>query len=328
MPAMSRALFLPPSRIVPMLVKLGVSLVCCTGFSLFAQTATQDIDRAQMLRNQGRLQQDPYSQENGVADDGRAAASPNDPDLGEQQILKRAEHYEPFTASIGAPFYYTSNVALVRRGEQGDFLVAPDVSLSYAPRITRTFFGEITVQQEMFYYDRFSNLDFGSFDLRLGFVYYLPQLHNLVLRAEYDFNRLTDDSFDEFYSNHSILLSAELPIRIGRAQQITFGADANLSFYADPGGPQRSEFDVFAGYAVNLTRAFSLNAAARLFIRDYYEQDRVDVSEVLALSANYRFTKWFTAGVVSTFASSQSSQSVFDYDVANVGGAVTFAVKF
>lgn len=305
------------------------SVACCVvAAGVQAQTASQDIDRASLLQNQSRLHQDPYSDENGVADDGRAAASPNDPDLGEQEILKRVERYEPFTVSVGAPFYYTSNVALSRHGAHDDFLVAAAAAVTYAPRITKTFFGEITVQQQFFSYDRFSNLDFGSFDLRLGFAYYLPQVHNLVLRAEYDLNRLTTDSFDEFYSNHTIFLSAELPFRIGRAQQVSFGADANLSFYADPDAPQRNEFDLYTGYDVKVTRSLSLDAVARLFIREYSQSDRVDVSEVLALSANYRFTNWFTAGIVSSYASSQSSQSVFDYNVVNIGGALTFALKF
>ncbi len=315
-------------------VSIGALATVCAAMlgiatqSAVGQSASQAVDRAQLSRDQARLQQDPYSDENGVASDGRAVASPNDPDLGEQEILKRVERYEPFTASVGAPFYYTSNVALARHHAEGDFLVAPAASFTYAPRITRTLFAEVGVQQQMFYYDRFSNLDFGSFDLRLGLTYYLPQVHNLVLRAEYDFNRLTTDSFDEFYSNHSIYLNAELPFRIGRAQQVSVGVDANLSFYADPDGPQRNEYDIYLGYAVNLTRSLSLNAVGRIFIRDYDEQDRVDVSEVLALSANYRFTRWFSAGVVSTLAASQSNQDVFDYTVANIGGAVTFTVKF
>ncbi len=294
----------------------------------FAQTASQDVDRAQLLRSQARLQQDPYADENGVADDGRAAESPNDPDLGVQEILKRVERYQPFTASVGAPFYYTSNVALARRGGEGDFLVAPGASVAYVPRITRTLFAEVAVQQQMFYYDRFSNLDFGSFDLRLGFSYILPQVHSLLLRAEYDYNRLTTHSFDEFFSSHAVFLSAELPFRIGRAQQVSVGSDASFSFAADPDAPQRDEYDIYVGYSVSLTRALSLSAVGRIFIRDYAEGDRTDVSEVLAVSANYRFTKWFTAGIVSTFASSQSNQSAFDYDVANIGGALTFAVRF
>ena len=308
---------------------VGIALFCsAVPLCVFGQSPTQDVDRARLLQNQTRLQQDPYGEENGVADDGRATASPNDPDLGEQEILKRSQYYQPFTASVTTPFYYTSNVALSRRNEQGDFLVAPAASFTYAPRITKTFFGEITIGQQMFYYDRFSELDFGSFDVRIGAAYYLPQLHNLTLHAQYVFNRLTTDNFDEFFTNHSLFFNAELPFRIGRAQQVTFGADADFSIYANEDAPQRHEFDLYVGYAVNLTRSLSVDAVGRIYLRDYVNVDRTDVSELLAVSATYRFTKWFSAGVVSTFGSSQSNQSIFDYNIANIGGSVTFAVKF
>lgn len=259
----------------------------------------------------------------------RAAATPNDPDLGEQEILKRVERYQPFTASVAIPFYYTSNVALVRSGERGDFVEAPIAGFTYAPRITRTFFGEVSIEDQQFYYNKYDEFNFGSFDIRVGVAYYLPQVHNLILRAEYDYNRLTlSDSFDSFFQDHSIFLSAELPFRIGRAQQFSLGADAHLSFAADPDRPQRTEFDLYAGYNVNISRSFSLDAVGRLFIREYYEGDRTDVSELLAFSANWRVTRWFSASFVSTFAWSQSNKSVFDYDVANVGGAIAFTLKF
>src|SRR5204862_4132954 len=68
------------------------------------------------------------------SDLGNVAAAPGDADLGEQQILKRVEGYQPFTISAGAPFYWTSNVALTRSGEQSDFVVAPAVAAFYEPR--------------------------------------------------------------------------------------------------------------------------------------------------------------------------------------------------
>jgi hypothetical protein len=271
---------------------------------------------------------DPYSLENGV-DDGHAVESPNDPDLGEQQILKRIERYEPFSVSVATPFYYTSNVALANSGERGDLLVAPTAGITYAPQFSRTFFGAFTVQQQSFYYDRYGDLDFGSFDFRAGLLYILPKLHNLILRGEYEYNRLTfSNSFNEFFSNHSVFVSAEVPFRIGRAQQFSLGADANLSVHAEPAPPRRHEFDLYAGYAVNLTRSFSLDAAGRIFVRDYYTADRTDVSEVFALTANYRVTKCFSASAASTLAWSQSSKSVFDYSVANIGGALSLNFRF
>lgn len=298
------------------------------GSALAQEPAVRNVDRARLLQEQSPMQSDPYSEENGV-DNGRAMESPNDPDLGEQEILKRIDRYEPFAVSLSAPFYYTSNVALVRSGEESDLLFAPGFGITYAPRFTRTLYGMFAIQQTFFYYDRFSDLDFGSSDFRAGLTYLLPKLHNLLLRAEYDYNRLTfSNSFDEFFSNHSLAFGAELPFRFGRAQQVSLGTDANISLHADPDGPQRNDFDLYAGYSARLTRALTLDAVARLFVRDYHESDRVDVSEVLAISANYRITKCLTAGAASTFAWSQSNQSVFDYDVVNIGGAFTLSFRF
>jgi hypothetical protein len=285
-------------------------------------------DRAELLRSSTPPAGDAYSEENGV-DNGRAAESPNDADIGEQEILKRIERYEPFTASVATPFYYTSNVALARKGEQGDLLFAPTAGVFYAPRFTSTLYGSFSVQRQEFYYDKFTALNFGSFDFRAGLSYIVPKAHNLLLHAEYDYNRLTfSNSFHDFFSNHSIFLSAELPFRFGRAQQVSLGVDTNVSLDSSPSAPQRDEFDVYVGYAVSLTRSLSFGAVGRVFVRDYRNINRTDVSEVFALTANYRITKNFSAGAASTLAFSQSNKSVFDYNVANVGGALSLTFKF
>jgi len=315
----------PPLRIAAALLAT-MTVLGCLG-SLHAQQVSVQ-DRAQLLRSSSPTSTDPYSDENGVVNN-QAVETPNDVDIGEQQILKRVERYEPFSASIATPFYYTSNVALVRSGEQSDVLIAPAAGVTYAPRFTQTLYGSFTVQHQQFYYDKFSSLNFGSFDFRAGLSGILPKFHNLVLRGEYDYNRLTaSNSFNGFFSNHSIFLSAELPVRIGRAQQVSLGADTNVSLGATPSAPQRDEFDVYLGYAVSLTRSLSVGAVGRVFIRDYRSLSRTDVSEVLALTANYRITKHFSAGAASTLASSRSSKSVFDYDVANIGGALSLTWKF
>ena len=55
---------------------------------------------------------------------------------------------------------------------------------------------------------------------------------------------------------------------------------------------------------------------------------QLSAGEILALTANYRVNKYLTLSAVSTLAASQSNQSVFDYQVANLGGAVALQVKF
>jgi hypothetical protein len=304
----------------------AVAAVAPLSFLNAQQVSVQD--RSQLLRSSPPPTADPYSEENGV-DNGRAAESPNDADIGEQEILKRIERYEPFTATVATPFYYTSNVGLTRRGELGDVLIAPVAGVTYAPRFTSTLYGSFSVVRQEFYYDKYTALDFGSFDFRAGLTYILPKAHNLVLHAEYDYNRLTfSNSFNDFFINHSIFLSAELPFRFGRAQQVSLGVDTNVSLDSSPSIPQRDEFDVYLGYAVSLTRSLSFGAVGRVYVRDYRNISRTDVSEVFALTANYRITKYFSAGAASTLAWSQSSKSVFDYNVANVGGALSLTFKF
>jgi hypothetical protein len=151
----------------------------------------------------------------------------------------------------------------------------------------------------------------------------------MVWRAEFWYNRLTEkDSFESFFDNYSIFLNAEVPFRIGRAQQITLGVDGNISVDADPEQPRRNDYEVYMGYNLALTRAITLDAVARVVARQYQLTDRVDVSEILSTSANFNFNRYFSASVISTLAANQSNHAVFDYKVANVGGLLSLSVKF
>lgn len=257
-------------------------------------------------------------------------SSPNDADLGEQQILKRTEEYQPFTASLSSPIFYTSNVALTPNNEKSDVVIAPVAGLYCDPRITKSLYLHFGAREQIFYYGKYTGFDFGSLDAEAGLSYYLPQLHNLLLRAEYDFNRLTsgDQLGAEFFSNHTIIVDAELPFQINRAQRVTLGVDTNLSLGADHQSPRRNDYESYLAYSVFLTRAFSIDAAGRVVVRDYHQNDRTDVSEILSASANYRLTNWCTLSAISSFAHSDSNHDAFDYNVGNLGGAVSLAVKF
>jgi hypothetical protein len=306
---------------------LACALALCVLIKSAPAQTSQDLDRAQLL---GAPQPSvgPVVTTTGV-EDGHVVASPNDPDLGEQQILKHAEAYEPFTVSVGVPFYWTSNVALSNSGEESDLIVAPSVGVSYEHRFSKTLHGSVGVSEQLFYYDRFSEFDFGSFNVGAGLRYLLPELHNLTLSAQYNYNRLTfDDSFEDFFSNHSLTFAADLPFRIGRNQGLSVGLLTNVSLAADPEPPRRSDFEAYVSYSLALSRSLSLSASGRIVLREYHDTSRTDVSEVLALSATYRIMKYFSASAISSFAANQSSQGVFDYEVANLGAAVSFAIRF
>jgi len=294
-----------------------------------ARAQSSAADRARLLRTESAFQTPNNVSAEGV-DQNYAATSPNDSDLGEQAILKRVESYEPFTLETGVPVYYTSNVALVDHGQVGAAITAPVVGLTYAPRFPHSLIGNFTLRQQFFYYSNdLSSFNFASFDAIAGLAYYAPKLHNLALRANVDFNRLTGtDDFDSFFSNLGLVLNAEVPIAIGRAQLISLGTYANISLYADPQPPRRNDFGLYAGYAVSLSRNFSLNAATTFVVRPYDSGGRTDVSEILSLSGTYRIRDWLTVSAVSTFVANQSNQSVFDYNVFNIGGGVSLGWRF
>ena len=295
-----------------------------------AQGQPSAADRARLFRGQATLVPPtaPGVSPEGV-DQNYAVESPNDTDLGEQAILKRVEKYQPFYFETGVPIYYTSNVALVDRGRVSDVIIAPVVGLTYSPRFQKTLYGEFTLRQQFFYYQDFSSFNFASFDAIAGLVYYVPSAHNLALRANIDYNRLTGtDNFDDFFSNVGLVLSAEVPFAIGRAQQISIGANANVSLYATPDPPQRSDFGVYVGYAANLTRRLTVSAAGQIVVRPYHHGGRTDVSEIISGSANYRILDWFTVSAIASFVANQSNQDVFDYEVGNAGGGITFSWRF
>ena len=239
------------------------------------------------------------------------------------------EEYKPFTISIYSPFFWTSNAALVSKGAQDDVFVAPGVTLMYEPRITETLYAQVGVVQQFFFYNQLTELNFASLDVIAGLHYYLPQFHNLSLRGYYDYNRLTDtENFDEIFVDNSIILNAELPFRIARAQQLLAGVALNLSFEGNPQSPRRNNYSLYGSYDVALTRSFSLDAGFQFVVRDYYSGDRTDVNEILSVSANYRVRDWLTLSALSSFSWNQSNHSVFDYSVANIGGGVALTLKF
>ena len=288
---------------------------------------TSQVDRAQLFRANAPLGPVVPGVPSGE-ELGYATHSENDADLGAQRILKKVEEYKAWTVQIGLPIYYTSNVALVRSGEKDDVVFAPGLAVTYQPRITKTLFGEFSLQQQFFEYGEFEEFNFTSFDAIAGLVYYLPQFHNLSLRARYDFNRLTDDSFNEFFTNHELVFAAELPFQFSRAHHLLLGGNVNISLEADPQQAQRNDYETFLGYAVSFSRSFSVDATARLAVRDYRLGDRVDLSEMLSVSANYRIADWLAVSAISSFAWNQSNHSVFDYKVANVGGAIAVTMRF
>src|SRR5207244_13423614 len=125
---------------------------------------------------------------------------------------------------------WTVNLEVSLNNEKSDFVVAPAAAAFYEPRITQNLYGLIDVREQLFYYDRFDEFNFGSFDVEAGLRYLVPQWHNLLLRLEYDYNRLTKkNSFSACFQNHGFIVNAEVPFTFSRAQQLSLGVHAKIS---------------------------------------------------------------------------------------------------
>lgn len=294
---------------------------------VFAQSVTTSPERVDVLQPQT---QPMYGTSPDGFVDGHAVETPNDPDIGQQELVRPETQYQPFSFSIGTPVFYTSNVALTPHNQKGDVVFAPVAAFFYDPQIAHNLYAHLGAREQVFYYGKYSAFNFGSLDCEAGLSYFLPQLHDVVLRAWYDFNRLTfDDRLgDEFFSDHRIILNAEIPFRFGRAQQISVGADANLSVGADHQFPRRNDYEEYIAYSAGLTRSFSIQAVGRFVVRDYHQNGRNDISEIISAAATYRFNNLLSISAISSYAHNDSNQDVFDYDVGNIGGAVELGVRF
>src|SRR6184192_2752557 len=141
-------------------------LVCGKVMGQTGQTS-QDVDRSQIFRSEPSIRPgEPISQSASAF--GYAAPSANDADLGVQAILKRQQEYLPFTFTASAPYYWTSNVALVPNGEVSDGVFAPSFVFAYQPRLVKTLYGEFIASQQLFYYNRLGEFNFTSFDAIAG----------------------------------------------------------------------------------------------------------------------------------------------------------------
>src|ERR1044071_8743782 len=106
-----RCLLPMTSRNLTIVLCLTTGILTC-GAAFGQNQPSQAVDRSQIFGSQPGIGPGEASSQNPTAF-GYAAPSANDADLGVQAILKRQQEYQPFTFSASAPYYWTSNVALV-----------------------------------------------------------------------------------------------------------------------------------------------------------------------------------------------------------------------
>lgn len=302
----------------------GIAVVPCAAQEVTADTSRVERGRAfrigQSTQDQTALVSSPFSGD-------EAPASPGDPDLGEQVILKRREKATPFRLSADVSGFYTSNAALTDVRTVDDFYLVGQVGVTYQTRIANDLAGEITLRQAAFRYAELSDLDFESLNLGAGLTYIVRPLWGTAVSARYNYNRLTDGSeHQEFFKNQTLTLSLFKSFELSKAHYIYAGY-SSIFGWSDPVAPQRDEHGFFLGYRANLTRSVSTELFYRIAVFDYVG-GRDDLNQVVGLSVSYSPTKWLSLSTSASGGFNRSDREILDYRVFNAGLTIYASITF
>jgi len=260
--------------------------------------------------------------------DSKAPPSPGDDALGEQHILKRKSEYQPFSVFGHLGWNWTSNVALTKNNPQDDNYLLTTTGVSYQPILLPNLLGEITAMYQWFRYDRFTDMNFDSFNTGAGLTYVIPALDQLAISARYNYNRLTDtDGQGEYYRNNSITIGLFKVFQLARAHYIYAGYSSQFGF-ADPKVYQRDYHSLFVGYCLDITSNWSFEGGARASYIPYAENNREDYNESATIGITYKPRPWISINLSALAAFNQSNQSVFEYNMMNISPNIGIKIKF
>ena len=293
--------------------------------SLHAQNIDSRVERSRIATEQSASEPAPATVEGALGTEEAAPPSPGDEDLGEQFVLKQQEKPTPFICFADLSGNYTDNAALQPHNGTKDTFFLAEVGANWLHPVAQNLALNVGVRQQLFRYDSSSYLDFEALNLSAGAIYALPDLGGIVLTAGYNYDRMVDRHWDEFFTNHMLGIGVGKTWSLSRAHSISAGYNSDFSFATDPSSQRRNYHTLSGSYNVDLTRYLSATAAYKLTLIDYPPIGRLDVNNMLILGFAYKVTPWCNAGVMGSYIFNNSDRSEFDYQVGNV--SVTLGVN-
>jgi hypothetical protein len=256
-----------------------------------------------------------------------APSSPGDNDLGDQLILKEIPKNEDFRVQADAFLFWTDNAAHAPAGEIEDVFYGWRVAAGWQPRITNKLFGDVSVSQDWYVYDKLEALNFENFETSAGLIYIEPRLANILFFAQYQYGRLTSD-FEDLLNTHSIRAGMQKLFLINRKNSVHTVLMGDWDIETDVEELKRNEYIFDVGYRYRLTRKTQLSLSYRYTFFDYQEVDRQDHYQSLGFGVSYTPWKWMELYASASYVFNDSDISVYDYEAANVGAGLGMRVKF
>ena len=326
---------MPSNRLFQSIRETANALAClgATAACAFAQNPAPTPD----LRDLGRMTAPTtdatrFSGNPSVASPASAAsyaAETAESEFGEQRILQRRAHVEPWSASAGIDLFRTDNVALTSKGEQDDWYLRYGMAASYTNRVRGPLFFDVSLQHYLFRYSEFDVLDFDLTRLDTGFLLQLPKLADTFFFGRYRLEYLTSPGFgDDLLTNHTADFGLQKIWKVSRGQQVFAHLSAAPVLSTDPGSSARDEYSVSLGYSLRLTERISTSISYRGSFFHYRERSREDWNHVLAASVTYDATDWLRLGITAAYTENLSNTPAGEYRNLTPGAGFLLRIAF
>lgn len=252
----------------------------------------------------------------------------SDQDLGEQWMFKPNARQTRFTAFADFSGFYTSNVALAHGNGRGDSFLVANAGIGYAQPFGGGWSWNAGIVESLFRYNRFSEFDFDSFTVNGGISVQAHQLWGVNFSLQYGYNFLArGGTSDELFHSHSFTLAGVKTWRLSSADSFSFGSSVGISL-AHPSDLQRADFDLFAGYRLNITRSLTASVDYRAGFFDYTNSSRRDVDQTLTVGLVFAINRWLSVSASASGGYNSSNRSAFEYRVLNLGGGIAGNIRF
>lgn len=266
----------------------------------------------------------------GLADENSfAPTSPGDDDIGQQLILKDSPRDRWWSAQLDSFTYWTDNPANLSAGAEEDVFWGSQLRLTFQPRLLPRLYGDLSVSQQLYRYDKFDILDYEFFESGVGLIYVEPRLWNSILFAQGLYSRMTTDDFgDKVYDSFSLRAGIQKTILFDRRNSLNLSLMADFDLETDVSQLDRYEFIGDVGYSFKIMRDLVLSASYRFTWFDYREADRADALHLMGLNLTWSPRKWLDVYLATTYSINESDVEAFDYETANAGGGAGVRIRF
>jgi hypothetical protein len=250
-------------------------------------------------------------------------------DLGAQlPVRPKLNRLAPYVIS-NAGLNYTSNPSLSRNGGRGDVYFVGGGGAGIRPNLIGGLWLDGHVSQQVYQYAQFSSLNFNYFNAGGGLDYVFQGLGQITASVRYEYQRFLDgQNLDEFYVNNALTVALYKEFKLNEPMAIQMGWVGSFSLSAQPTSARRNEFDFWLGWRWRILSPLELQTYYILSLFHYPQNSRLDVTSNVGAALNLSLTRWARLTATTGFGANNSTQSVFDYTVVNVGGTVALEFRF